>query len=52
MVHTATIPLMLKQLRLTCIARHWQDLLGKTEHNGWNSGQYLAALCEHELADG
>ncbi len=51
MVHTATIPLMLKQLRLTCMARHWQDLLGKAERNGWNSGQYLAALCEHELAD-
>lgn len=42
---------MLKQLRLSSIARHWQEILGKAERNGWDSAQYLAALCEHELAD-
>lgn len=51
MVQTATLPLMLKQLRLSSIARHWQALLGKAEHNGWDSAQYLSALCEQELAD-
>jgi DNA replication protein DnaC len=51
MVQTATLPLMLKQLRLSSIARHWQEILGKAERNGWDSAQYLAALCEHELAD-
>lgn len=51
MVQTATLPLMLKQLRLSSIARHWQALLGKAERNGWDSAQYLSALCEQELAD-
>jgi two-component sensor histidine kinase len=46
MVQTATLPLMLKQLRLSSIARHWQALLGKAERNGWDSAQYLSALCE------
>ena len=51
MVQIATLPLMLKQLRLSSIARHWQALLGKAERNGWDNAQYLAALCEQELAD-
>ena len=51
MVQTATLPLMLKQLRLSSIARHWQALLGKAERNGWDSAQYLSALCEQELAE-
>jgi DNA replication protein DnaC len=51
MVQIATLPLMLKQLRLSSIARHWQALLGQAERNGWDSAQYLTALCEHELAD-
>ena len=51
MVQIATLPLMLKQLRLSSIARHWQAWLGKAERNGWDSAQYLTALCEQELAD-
>ena len=51
MVQTATLPLMLKQLRLSSIARHWQAFLGKAERNGWDSAQYLTALCEQELAE-
>jgi DNA replication protein DnaC len=51
MVQTATLPLMLKQLRLSSIARHWQAFLDKAERNGWDSAQYLSALCEQELAD-
>ena len=51
MVQTATLPLMLKQLRLSSIARHWQAWLGKAERNGWDSAQYLSALCEQELAE-
>lgn len=51
MVQIATLPLMLKQLRLSSIARHWQALLGKAERNGWDNAQYLAALCEQELAE-
>jgi DNA replication protein DnaC len=51
MVQAATLPLMLKQLRLSSIARHWQGFLDKAERNGWDSAQYLSALCEQELAD-
>jgi len=51
MVQTATLPLMLKQLRLSSIARHWQAFLGEAERNGWDSAQYLTALCEQELAE-
>jgi len=51
MVQSATLPLMLKQLRLASIARHWQAFLGKAERNGWDSAQYLTALCEQELAE-
>jgi DNA replication protein DnaC len=51
MIQTATLPLMLKQLRLSSIARHWQAFLGQGERNGWDSAQYLTALCEQELAD-
>jgi len=51
MVQTATLPLMLKQLRLSSIARHWQGFLDKAERNGWDGAQYLSALCEQELAD-
>ena len=51
MIQTATLPLMLKQLRLSSIARHWQAFLGKAERNGWDSAHYLTALCEQELAD-
>jgi DNA replication protein DnaC len=51
MVQTATLPLMLKQLRLSSIARHWQAFLGQAERNGWDSAQYLTALCEQELAE-
>lgn len=51
MVQTATLALMLKQLRLSSIARHWPGFLDKAERNGWDSAQYLSALCEQELAD-
>ena len=51
MVQIATLPLMLKQLRLTAIARHWQAMLTQAERNGWDGAHYLAALCEQELAE-
>ena len=51
MVQTATLPLMLKQLRLSSIARHWQAFLDKAERNGWDGAQYSSALCEQELAE-
>ncbi len=51
MSETATLPLLLKQLNLTSMARHWPALLEQAEHNAWNGAHYLSALCEQELAD-
>ena len=48
---TANVPLLLKQLRLTSMGRHWEPLLQQSQDRGWDAGQYLAALCEQELAD-
>lgn len=51
MPHTATLPLLLKQLRLSSFSRHWESLLEQSTQRSWNSAQYLTALCEQELAD-
>ncbi|MES9983577.1 MAG: IS21-like element helper ATPase IstB [Candidatus Thiodiazotropha sp. 6PLUC6] len=51
MPHTATLPLLLKQLRLTSFSCHWETLLEQSSQRGWNGAQYLTALCEQELAD-
>jgi DNA replication protein DnaC len=51
MPHTATLPLLLKQLKLTTMGRHWERLLEKAAQDGWNGAEYLTALCELELAE-
>ena len=51
MPHTATLALLLKQLNLTTMGRHWERLLEQAEHDGWNGAEYLTALCELELAE-
>ena len=51
MPHTATLPLLLKQLKLTTMGRHWERLLQQAEQDGWNAAEYLTALCELELAE-
>ena len=51
MAHTATLPLLLKQLKLTTMARHWERLLQQATEEGWNPAEYLTALCEQELAE-
>ncbi len=51
MPHTATLPLLLKQLKLTTMGRHWERLLQQAEQDGWNAAEYLTGLCELELAE-
>jgi DNA replication protein DnaC len=51
MAHTATLPLLLKQLKLTTMGRHWERLLQQAEQDSWNGAEYLAGLCELELAE-
>ena len=49
MSHSATLPVLLKQLKLSTIAAHWEEYLDYAEQRGWTPAQYLAALCEEEL---
>ncbi|MCB2184764.1 MAG: IS21-like element helper ATPase IstB [Desulfobulbaceae bacterium] len=49
MSHAATLPLLLKQLKLSSMITHWESYLEQAEKRGWNPAQYLAALCEEEL---
>jgi len=49
MAHSATLPVLLRQLRLSTMARVWEPLLLRAEEERWDPAQYLAALCEHEL---
>lgn len=47
---TASLPLMLKQLRLATIKDHWEELAKKSVTNHWHPEQYLHELCSLELA--
>ena len=51
MTHSATLPLLLRQLRLTSFSHHWETPLEQSIQRNWNGAQYLSALCEQELAD-
>lgn len=50
-VDAARLPLMLATLRLPTIGRHWQSFAQRADAEGWGAARYLAALCEHELAE-
>ncbi|MES0446988.1 MAG: IS21-like element helper ATPase IstB [Desulfobacterales bacterium] len=49
MAHSATLPVLLKQLKLSAMAGHWESYLDQVEKRGWDPAQYLAALCEEEV---
>ena len=49
MPHCATLPVLLKQLKLSTIAGIWENQLDEAAKRGWNPAQYLAALCEEEV---
>src|SRR5690348_6191769 len=50
-IDAARLPVMLTALRLPTIGRIWQALGAHADRDGWGSARFLAALCEHELAD-
>jgi DNA replication protein DnaC len=50
-VDAAKLPVMLTTLRLPTIGRIWQEFGAHADREGWGSARFLAALCEHELAD-
>lgn len=51
MPDTATLPVMLKALRLPAFTQHWQHFEEVAQDQGWSRAQFLAELCEHELAE-
>ncbi|MBL4607750.1 MAG: IS21-like element helper ATPase IstB [Pseudomonadales bacterium] len=46
----ASLPLMLKQLRLSEVRMHWEPLAEKAVDEHWPPPQYLAELCHIELS--
>lgn len=51
MANLETLPLLLKELKLSSIARHWEPLSHKALDQHWLPQQYLANLCEEEVND-
>ncbi len=51
MANAATLPLLLRELRLPTMARLYQPLQTRALEHHWSLADYLAALCEHELAE-
>lgn len=44
------LPLMLKELKLPAFGRYYQKYQDHAVDNAWGHSQYLAALCEQEMA--
>lgn len=51
MADAATLPILLRQLRLTTMAHHVETVREQATQQGWPLERALAALCEHELAE-
>ncbi|CAI85509.1 ATP-binding protein [Pseudoalteromonas translucida] len=47
---TASLPLMLKQLKLSTMLQQWNTLGKKAIEEQWSPQQYLSDLCHIELA--
>ena len=51
MSNIASLPILLKELKLTNIARHWESVAQKAIDEQWLPQQYLAELCEQEAGE-
>ena len=47
----ATLPLLLKELRLPTMGQLWKELGEQAQNRGWSPERYLSTLCDHEVAD-
>ena len=47
----ALLPLLLKSLRLPTMMSMWEEFAREAEIKGWAAPQYLAKLCELEIAE-
>lgn len=50
MIHEATLPSLLRQLRLGAMHTQWQELAEQAQQAHWTYAQFLATLCDRELA--
>ena len=48
---TDSVALLLKELRLPAFVRHYEPLWESAAEKGWSHPEYLATLCEYEIAD-
>lgn len=49
-VNSANLPLLLKQLRLGSMRSRWQEIAEQAEQAHWTYADYLATLCNLEMA--
>ena len=49
MANLETLPILLKELKLTTIAQHWETYAHKAIDQQWLPQQYLACLCQEEV---
>ena len=47
---TEALPIMLKELRLPAFEQHYEDYQAQAVEQSWGYNQYLAKLCEQEVA--
>lgn len=47
----ATLPLLLKELKLSTMAHMWEELYEKSQREGWSPLKFLSTLCDYELAE-
>jgi IstB-like ATP binding protein len=50
-IDAARLAVMLTMLRLPTIGRLWEGFAVQADKEGWGAARFLAALCEHEIAD-
>jgi len=51
MADSTALPTLLKALRLPTMAQQWEALQSEALQAGWSFSDYLAVLCEQELAE-
>ena len=50
MVNSLTLPFSLKQLRLPVMRAYWEEVAQQAQAQHWTYPEYLATLCEKEMA--
>lgn len=51
MSSAASLPILLKELRLNAFAKNWETLAVKAINEQWSPQEYLSELCDHEISE-